>query len=404
MTPSQTYRLVQERARDMLDEVETEGPEIGWTTYADTLIRWQRFIAVGLVVSFAMLALWAWLGPRAMECEATLALPNAEPPPTPGPGPTPGPTPTISPGVTLATYKEVERTLSDSAVLSAALSTRLSEVEVRRFQRNLGSHLLVVTTNPRDEFARISREDSITAVRLSYTDRGAERAEAVVVALADVVRKALCTRTAQRAVETSLLKSIATADAVQSSRALLTFTNDSLKLQEADLGKVAAAGGSGAREVVDVAEGGYRYLPPAVQLVGVQALRVENEHKVRMAEMRLAVERLNEGFLRGFKAKIDAECDRNHLLADAPGMLDAEINAVFANRKEPEAVFVRDQLRSVQERWRHQAENVRYIQYPTTRPASRAFMLVASAAAIVLFFLLAPFVAESWRSGHTVGR
>jgi hypothetical protein len=381
----------------MTDIPYPEEPEVRWTSYVDTLIRWRRFVLGGLAISFAALVAWATLGPRGVECEATLALPSAEAAPLPTPGATPA-----SVGVSLATYKEVERTFADSAAISVALAPHLTENEIRKFQRTLSSHFMAVTTNPRDEFARITRDDTITAVRLSYADGDAARAEAVIGALADLVRRALSTRTAQRAVETGLLKSIVAAERNMTMRATLAYTNDSLKLQETDLGRLtSSAGESSGRQVVDVTEGGYRYLPPAVQLVGVKALRADNEHKMRLAERMLAVERLNEAFLRGLSLKIEAECNQAHLLADAPALLDREIQTFFAvDRSGPEVDLVRDQLRTQHERWRHQAENVRYIQYPTSRPARRAMMLAGSGAVILLFFLLAPFVIESWLREH----
>lgn len=147
--------------------------EAPWTTPVDTLLRWRRFLAAGIALSWLVVAGLALFGPQSYRCEALVGLSAALDAFNPA-----GPKDSPAVGISIATYKKVERRLMDERVLSSAFQGKLSPRAIDAMSRDMGSHVAPVSTAGRDEVSRLTHDDSVVGLcYLSYQYREGRRKE-----------------------------------------------------------------------------------------------------------------------------------------------------------------------------------------------------------------------------------
>jgi len=387
--------------------------DVPWTAYVDTILRWRRLILGGLTASWLLLGLGAILWPRTYIGEATISLPNiafAESRPKieldeAKARPSAERQEANRIGVPVGTYKKIESALTDEALLKETLDRTLPADKVERVRRNLGQIVSPITTGARDEIVRTEHADSVTAIRLSFSSLSDREVLGTVNALATLIREAVCTRVARDRVEESLLQATSTASWALQRRLDLSARNESLKGLAADLLRLAAAGPSGTasgREVVDLAAGGHRYLPAAVQLVGAKAWQADNEYEMRQADWTFRVESLRVAFYRRLQGRLrnaDTQTEAA-VVADIPTVIDAELRAFLANQKGPAADYLRAEAEALRDVIQSHRSATVFVQRPSLRTTPRLPWVAASLVAATLSVLLAALVGESWRRYH----
>jgi hypothetical protein len=391
--------------------------DVGWTDYVDTVLHWWRFVAFGCLAGWVLVLLGAWLIPRDYDCTATVALPMVAPKPKKQELVESGVPLAVlreldreepRPGVPLATYKLLEKRLGDEAVLNKGLGHLLGPREIRELIRDFSKHFSPITTNPRNDIERITPEDTITGVQVSYQDHPAEHARAIVSALAGLVRDAFITTLVLEQVETQSVR--ASFDGLQASgeRLNLLAENGSLALQEGEVGQLARAfGGSGAapREVVDIKEGGYRYLPPQTQLVGIKASIAHNAHKARLRERETKLARLRVAFFRKLDDRLRAEFRKSghQVVTDAAAVVRDELATFLKGQDaaDPELGFIRQEMEGMADMLITFGAATRLVQLPTAKRRPRALPTLGAALAVPILLVAAALVGESWKRYHS---
>ena len=390
--------------------------DVAWTDYVDTILGWWRLVVFGCLVGWALVVVGVLTIPREYDCYATVALPTVTPKQKKQELAESGvPLPLLreldreepKPGIPLATYKRLEKRLSDEAVLGKGLGHLLNPRQVRRIVRDFSRHFSPITTNPRNDIERITPEDSITGLQVSYKDHPAERAREVVTALATMVRSAFVTSVLIDQMETQTVR--ASFDKVQATGERLNFLaeNSSLAIQEGEVAGLARqfAGPASPREVVDIKDGGYRYLSPQTQLVGIKASMAHNAHKARLRERetRLAVLRLD--YFRRLDERLRTEFQQSgqQVLGDAPAVMRAELAGFLQGKDEsdPDVAFVRKEVEGVADMFATFATATRLIQLPTAKATPRMLPTLVAALAVPVLLIVAALVGESWKRYHT---
>jgi hypothetical protein len=383
------------------DDLETR--EHPWTEHVDTLLRWRRFVVSGIALTWGPVLIVAALWPRAYVAEATVALPNLA-----FAGhvrPTTANERERKPGIAVGTYKKVEAALADESLLGEALRGTLDQRGTERIRRDLKQVVSPVTTGARDDLARADREDTVVAVRLSYVDHSESRVSAVVNALVGLVRDSLSMRVARDEVEVELLQARSAASAALTKKLSLSASNQSLRTLAEDLRNLLTTSPnttSSAREVVDLANGGHRYLPVAVQLVAAKALQADNDHEIRQAGWSFRVESLKVAFyqrleskLRGTGAPPDAS-----VAADAPALIDGELRAFLEKQSGDAPDYLRAEVEAMSDLLRAHRAATAFIQRPSIRTLPRTPLVLGSLLTSAAAILIAALVGESWRRYH----
>jgi len=190
----------------------------------------------------------------------------------------------------------------------------------------------------------------------------------------------------------------------------LAFYNQSLQSQAADLERLAArfpgAAGPG-REVVDVNNGGHRYLPPSAQIVGIKATQADNEHHIRISDRDYAIESLRAGYLHQLAGAVQAEFERtsSHVVSDMPRLMRAELKSFLDQKgpRSPEARVVEVDYNGMIDSLDAFRAGTRLVQYPTLARKAIVPVLAAVGALATLVLLVAVLVADSWQRSRARG-
>jgi hypothetical protein len=375
---------------------------IPWTEYFAALQRRRRFIVIGTLAAWTLVVVAALVVPRQHVCEATLALPDLS---------------ILSiesrqagvrvrSGMPLATYKRLERSLNDMAGLHSIFQGRLDNGELRSFQREMRNHVRPLTSATRDEIVRIESDDTVVGVMLSYEDSDPARAQEIVNMLAGMVREILATNFVMDAIDADLLGLRAEAAKTRLHRLMVARTNESLIRQANDLeairGRFGDSGGGPGREVVSISDGGHRYLPPAVQIVGVASARAENEHSMRVSDQQSNNLDGRIRFLLRLHRALQQEAQRQggNVVRDTPTLVRRELGAFGAGQPANAGVaeFVRLHGNSLADTLDILRSSVRFIESPSLQPRGRLPFVLAGLAASVVVVLLAAFVLDLGRS------
>lgn len=388
--------------------------EHSWTEHVDTLLRWRRFLLLGIGVAWAILLVGGLLWPRTTIAEAMVALPNiafAKPrelDPTEGTAERSPPKERDQepkPGIPLGMYKQIEGALADERLLAEAFRGQLDTKTLAKVRRNLKQIVSPVTTGAREELVRADREDTVLAVKLSYEKRSAGEVSVVVNTLARLLREALSTLVAREKAEGALLQAIATAQTAQNRKLELSARNESLKLLAQELQRLSATGASpvtSGREVVDLKEGGHRYLPSAVQLVGARAWHADNEHEMRQLDSTLRVEGMRVAFYQRLGARLHGQGARGDITVvdDVPSVIDSELKAFLETESGAAAYYIRAEVEGLRDLVQAHRTSTAFVQRPSLRIAARLPWVVGGMLVAVIVILLAALLGESWRRHH----
>ncbi len=379
--------------------------EPAWARAVDIVTRWHRFVVLGVAICWALLIAVALLLPGKVECEATLSLPSnpaqvEEPAPAEG---TPPPAREWEEGITVAAYKRIEASLADRQLLRLGLS-ELGERELVLLGTAIKGHLSPVMTGSRNEVERVAKDDRVTAIRLSYVSSSPDRARLVVDGLARLVGGVLLTDNACARIEMELAKEHDASTKAAARKAELAFSNQSLKLLESDLSRLGGGAAElGSRQVVDVGQEGYRYLPPAVQLVGVKAKRAENDHRMRLATRTLERGAVRIDLYTRLEAGLRREFVKNNAFVafDSPAVLQQGFEQFERERSGAIPEDVRLEFRMFRDALLLQRSNLQLIEHPTARRRSRAPLFLVAALLAAGAVVTAAFAGESWQRFHT---
>lgn len=309
------------------------------------------------------------------------------------------------PGIPVGVYKKLESSIADAELLTAAFKDKLSEKELRDLRENLKRLASPLTSGARDEIARTERDDTVTGVRLTYSHRDAEKAEMVLTTLATLIGDQVATLIAQDRIEAAVLESTTAARAALAQKLDLAAKNESLGALASDLRKLAAgvpASGDSRREVVDVNKGGYRFLPPALQVVGAKALEADNSHEIRLAEWHFRVESIRVAFFRRLDSRIreSAQHSETGIIQDLPSLIDSEAKAFLSQRSGAEADHLRAEVEGLRDVLQSHRATTTFVQRPSRRTMARTPWIVTALVASALAVLLTALLGESWLRYH----
>jgi hypothetical protein len=376
-----------------------------WSEPFDVILKWRRFVVIAILCSWgAVIALVALL-PSQVVCEATLALPNVAYADARRNEKDPQDIKPFKPGVSLGFYKKLEAAMSDASLLQAAFNEKLTEPRITALGRDLRTVLTPLTSGPRDEIARADREDTITGVRFVYPDSRPERAAMVVNTLVVLVRNEAVALAAQDRIDAAVLDAAIAARAALAKKLDVTAKAESLQSLTLDLQKLSGLGRNGDdthREVVDVTSGGYRYLPPGVQVVGAKALEASYYDDIRLSGWRFRVETLRGAFFRKLDEDLRkaGESPATRLSQDLPAMIGSEAQAFLTKNPGLESSYVRSEVDGLVDALQSHRTTTAFVQSPSVRTLSRLPWVIAAMAGTALLVLLAALLGESWRQYH----
>ena len=389
-----------------------------WTDYVATILRSWRLVLYGTLAAWAVILIAAIAIPRDYVGTATVSLPDLIVPPDEDRKPNDAAknsAPLVPytrldrseswkrTGVPIALYKEMEKTLSDQAVLESALKGHLEPSDIGRFLDKFEEHFATLTTNPRDEMQRIERADGITAVVVSYKAHPLEEARAVTETLARLVRDAFVTTLARQEIRHQMMVSSRGAAQARQDYMNLASGNESLERQVHEMDRLLreapVARGPQPQVMVNTEDRGYLYVSPASQLVGVKAAMAENAHLMRTFQREAAINELRLSLLRRIEARLQAEGDaaRSPLPADVPGIVRAELDSFLKDQTGGAADYVRAQTLGLCDILKSAGDIARMVQSPTLRPTPRAWRVVGAMGAVLVLVLSAAILVESWR-------
>jgi hypothetical protein len=370
-----------------------------WIDYADSVLRWRRFVVTGLLVSWTLILGAHWLLPRAFECEATLSFPPVI---TKGKEDE-----TRRPGIPLALYKKLSKLLANEQVLRMGMSSVLQPAEIGVLEAGLGNHVSALTTSPLTDIRRIGNEDTVIGLQLAYVATPGERSRKVVEVLATLCRSAFLNllvmeHMSMESAEASARRALATRK-----RAELIFGQTSLERLAADTRRLMldfpGLTASGSQQVVDAREGGSLYLPPTLQLVGVRARLAEEAHKLRLLDRQIRHEGLRLELFREIDERVYGGLLGHAALRDGIGTLVLEDFAHFKTAHQEEASeleILSTETEVLAASMAGYEETTRLVQLPTVRRQSRAGTTLFLLAAATLLVLVSAILGESWRQLH----
>ena len=367
-----------------------------WVDYVDSAIRRRRLILIGTGITWlAILALWL-LGPARYLCDATLSIPPV--PLLPVVKAKEGEEKPRTGGVSFGGYKKIERFVADGAALHKSLNGILADGSIDRLQEQLDQHLSPIASGTRDDVARSAPTDTVVAVRLQFSSPDRDQATKVVEALASLLRLARVNVLAADRMESMMFESVLMGGTLREEGIHYRLLNESLRTVERELGQLSSPASTGAsgREVLDVKDGGHLYLPLPVQLVGVRAEIIENEHKLRLTESAAWVQGRRLQILRELVALLQSQPG----LAELDERLTSTIKDITASEKRPDAQLLITEIETLRDSLRVERDGVRFLQQPTvsrSRSGSRITMLLALSAAV---WVGLAWVVESWSRSH----
>lgn len=393
--------------------------ESPWTDYVSTIVRSWRLVAYGTLAAWAGILAAALLVPRSYVGTAAVSLPDLNVPQAKDKRPgEEKPAPLVlyerldrgeawkRTGVSIPFYKEMERILSDEAVLGAALKDQLDSSEITRLIDRFGSHFTTLTTNPRNELQRIDGTDGITGVVVSYTTHPEAHARAVTEALIAVVREAFVSTLARQQLHQQMLFSSRSAAQSREDYLNLAHANASLEKQAHEMDRLLREApdsrGAQPQVMVNTAGRGHLYVSPASQLVGVKAAMAENAHLMRTFQREAAIEELRVAFLRQVDARLQGEAANvgSRARLDIPGTLRTELTAFLKGKTGEEVEYIRAETLGLCDVLVSAADAARMIQAPTLKRKSRAALVVGGMVVALVLLVCAAIIVESWKRGQ----
>jgi hypothetical protein len=380
--------------------------DVLWADFLDRLAAWKRFLLIGLALAWAAVAVLFFGQGRAYECAATLAFPDlakvglalpGEPPPR-------------QVGIHFSEYKKIERVLTDAALIEARLGTLLDASERRLFLADLGDHIVPTTTTPRQDVARMDKFDTVMGLGLSYQTRPGDRARDVVLALGALVRDAFVTLTAVEHAQNNVGRLTTEIAETTVERDTLTVKNASLQQVLKELESLRAAFPSAAlpstRQVVDIKDGGDRFLPPDIQLVGARSAYTQHQHEIRVLDRRMQFLTLKREFFQRLAARLDREIKATGAaVSGIPRIVEEELAALRKNhpgdidlpRVDAAAEELAVSLSSYE-------TAVRWLQSPTLKPARRLVPALRTGFAASLLVGMVALCGALWQSRRALPR
>jgi hypothetical protein len=177
--------------------------------------------------------------------------------------------------------------------------------------------------------------------------------------------------------------------------------NRSLRQQASDLEALAARAGRAGdapRQVVSTADGGHRYLPPPLQLVGVRANVADNDHQIRLLRQRVANAQAKIAFYRRLAQSIDGELRTRPMEdADWSALLRRERDAIIASLAPRDAEYLRVEEESLADTLAILRSAMRYVEAPTLRRKPRALPVLLGMAGATVAVLLAAIFRDLFR-------
>jgi len=250
----------------------------------------------------------------------------------------------------------------------------------------------------------------VIGIRLTYSSDSSEKATAAVRAMVSLVRDAVMTSLVVDRVSSELQAAHILRSESLVSQLTSTFASTNLRKKETDLRKIASdfPGASPPQQVVDVGQGGYRYLSPAAQLVGLRSTLAEYEHSVREAERTARVAALKiELFLHANETLRRA--GTVNLVPDVVRVLRSEVEAFVKGHSGDEAEQVKLEAQVALARLEFQQDNMRSIQEATVTRRGRGSLTLSLALLApiaitlgVMFFSLARGVLKGGMQGAPV--
>jgi hypothetical protein len=398
--------------QDIQDSPEPASTRTPWTDYVEAVWRWRRFVVVGTLAAWATIALLAFLVPKQYECQGTISLPGAAVPmfgtsgvdraTLPPDASALAPDRRPRPGITLALYKRLQRALADRAVVEKGLGGRVDAATVQAVLD--GTSFSPISSGPRNDLARFETEDRVVALQISHLGYSPAYAREVVSALASLARDALLTVTVLDQIETDLQASSLLVRTAQERMHDLQGENESLAEEQADIARLVRESPPRPAEtlaIIDATGGGYRYLPPQAQLVGIKSKMAHNRSRARQIEREVEIASLHLAHLHRLDQAFRVEFERRGCqLSSDPvktirGSLDALPNAEMDGR--PALTYLRADLKSWADMLALMHAGARFIQEPTLGAKRRGLVVLATLAASVLFVLGAALLGESWQ-------
>lgn len=400
-----------------LERVDPGPPsESPWTDYVSTIGRAWRFVVYGTLAAWACILLAALLIPRRYVSTAAVSLPDLIEERRPEERKPLAPLVLYErldrgeawkrTGVSIAFYKEMERLLSDEAVLGAGLKDQLDSSDIGKLIGHFEEHFTPLTTNPRNEIQRIDRVDGITGVVVSYETHPPAHARAVTEALVALVRKAFVTTLARQEIRQQMLVSSRSATQARQDFMNLTHANASLEKQTHEMDRLLqeapVAKGPQPQMLVSAGDRGYLYVSPASQLVGVKAAMAENEHLMRTFQREAAIEELRVTFLRRVDARLQGEAliVGSQAQPDIAGILRGELDAFLKDKTGEEVEYLRAQTLGLCDVLVSAADAARMVQAPTLKRKPLAALVVGGMVAVLVLFVCGAIVVESWKRGQ----
>lgn len=370
--------------------------EIPWTSYVDALLSWRRFVIGGIALSWAVILILGLLVPRTYECEAVLSFPPLTAPRADIP----------KAGIPIPLYKRFSGALADERVLSKGLKSVMDPPEIRSLLQTLDQHVMPVTTSPLGDAQRMSRDDSVIGVRIAASGQPAEKTEKVVTALGDLCRDTLIRTLAQEQIGRQMAQVNDEARQYLLQQTTLRVEMESLVKQDAELTRLTRefpeAGVSGGRQVVNTGDGGYRYLPPATQLVGVRAQMADYRHQTRVAEHRLSLSALRLRFFQALNEDLNSPASSGPHEADAPSVIREALKRFVAQPPSDEADLptLKLEVENLASALSAFSQVTALTQPPTVRKKPRVPAMAGAGALAVLLVLGGALLGESWRRLH----
>jgi hypothetical protein len=373
--------------------------DLPWTAYVDALLAWRRFIIVGIAASWILILVVGLTRPREYLCEATLSFP-----------PTSSQRKEEAPkaGILIPVYKRFSNALADERVLAKGLKGVMDAAEVRSLLLALEKHISPVTTSPLGDVQRMSRDDTVIGVRITFTGQPTERAIRVVTTLAKLCRDTLIRTLAHEQIELRMAQVNEEARVALRERAKLGFEVESLMKLDIELSRLLrdfpGTETGGGRQVVDTRDGGQRYLPPRVQLVGLRARIAENGHDIRVADHIGRLSALRLRFLESLNESLAWEKPSRTEDADTLTVIREDLNR-FLDQPAVDGsdlTTLRLEVENMATALASSAQTTTLVQLPTVKRRARAPLLAGAAALSAALVLLAALLGESWRRLHAI--
>jgi hypothetical protein len=242
----------------------------------------------------------------------------------------------------------------------------------------------------------------ITGLRLVLSGSSEAEATRLAAAVAELIKQVLLNEIALAEIENAMNESSSERERAAAEKQRLTRVNHSLELVATEIERLMqqpAGRSTTTREVVDVREGGHRFLPPAAQIVGIRAEQAENAHTIRLAEERMSRHDLRLGFGRALTDGMSPEFGGSRrYIADLPEFIRKTFNKFHEGQAaDPVAgQYLRTDVETLIGRLESFRSRTRLIQSPTVTRQSRAPLTAATAAFLFIVVVALAVAFDFW--------